>query len=1058
MYLRPFKNNCFLTKVLWLCALLMLFAEANTNAQTYFFDNYNTSDGIESSKIFSICQTTDGFIWLGTDVGVTRFDGSEFNSYTIKNGLGKGEVRVLFEDNKQRLWIGHTDGAITIFANNQFSIYSQLPIKSNITSIAQDQDRAIWVTTYQDGAFRIVESNQPGDSIQCHHYTSKDLSDMVFNSFISNDGTVYLITDIGIKQFDKQNNTFNRFAPQHLDTYFQFSVLLEDSNNHRWYGTYNGGLYKQNIDSGDITYYDTKNGLASNWITDILEDEKGNIWISHWDLELRGGLTRISPNGSMQVFDNKNGLHDNKIWSIYEDVEGNILIGTTEHGLDIFKGEKFISYNKADGIINNQVHAIYQDMDYNYWFGTNGGISILNTSTNSVKSFNQQSNQISNQIRFIKADNDNNIWIGTEDQGVQFYDVTEKRFVSKPEINSKLPRVSKSIWGLEVDKNNNLWIGTLAGIIKYDINARTYIKTYAQIDGLPSNETNTLFCSSKGRLWVGSKGGLSHLKNDRFQSLTFEDKIAPSSITQNSKEQLIIGTEAHGVYIIDNDQISKHYDINDGLFTNNIRSLVVDNLDNIYAGTAIGLNKIIADKNIIVPYSSRDGFVGIESKPNAAYKDATGKLWLGTVNGVSCYNPLLDMKPPALPIAHITEMHVNGERINITNDLEFTYDRNNFKFHYNSISTSQPTSVKYEIKLEGSDSDWQKVGKMKNINYGLPPGQYNFMIKAINSHGISPDKPTSVSFTILAPIYKRPWFIAIAIVLSVIIILTLVKLRERNLIIEKRILAEKVDERTQELSQANTQLADRNKDITDSIHYARRIQFAILPADIPFNHTFIFFQPKDIVSGDFYWANSHMGKEFLAVVDCTGHGVPGAFMSFIGHTSLNKIIIENGISKPSEILNQLNKEVSDNLHQKDDDDAVNDGMDLSLICYDPKTRVLEYAGAYNPLWIIRDNELLETKANRFSIGRSYDQIKEFTNHQIAIQPNDCIYLFTDGYADQFGGPNGKKFKGAALKKLLLKNHQLNPKEQHMALYKNLLSWKGDLEQIDDILVVGRCFS
>ena len=209
----------------------------------------------------------------------------------------------------------------------------------------------------------------------------------------------------------------------------------------------------------------------------------------------------------------------------------------------------------------------------------------------------------------------------------------------------------------------------------------------------------------------------------------------------------------------------------------------------------------------------------------------------------------------------------------------------------------------------------------------------------------------------------------------------------------------------------------RNRDITDSITYAKRIQFAILPSDIPFSKTFIVFKPKDIVSGDFYWMNIAGGKEFLAAVDCTGHGVPGAFMSFIGYTSLNKIIIEQGIYKPSDILNRLNEEVATTLHQKGED-IVNDGMDIALICYSPETGILEYAGAFNPLIVVRKGELIEIKADRFAIGRATGSEKTFTNHEIQLEEGDALYLYSDGYADQFGGPEGKKFKTAALKELL----------------------------------------
>ena len=1045
-------NICIKIKLLFAVILIAF----STSGQKYFFDNYKTTDGIESSKIYSICQTNDGFVWLGTDIGLTRFDGSHFDNFTVNDGIGNGGVRVLFEDKFNQLWIGHDEGGgVTRYSENGFESIDSLKITSNITSIIQDTEGTVWITTFNDGAFKILNPDSKPQQIKYEQFTGKQLSDRIFNSNISSAGILYMVTDIGIQQFDSDQNSFVRYAPENLDMYFQFSVMFEDSQKNIWYGTYNGGLYKQENSTKKTIYFDIKDGLASNWITDILEDKKGNIWIAHWDLGTRGGLTRISPNGSMMVFDQHNGLQGNKIWCIVEDKEENILIGTTDQGLSIFKDEKFISYSEDNGLVNNQVYAIYQDENNNFWFGTNEGISVLNYNDKTFDNFTQQSHQISDQIRFLIPDKNNNIWIGTDDQGVQQYDIHKNRFISKPEVNTWLPKLYKTVNAMEIDQDNCLWIGTIDGLIQYAISGNQYIKTYLQKDGLTSNEIKAIYCDSKGRLWVGTKGGISYSKDNQFIPLNTEENMTPTCITENSKGYIIIGTTA-GVYVIDNYKLLIKYDINNGLLTNNINSLTVDDFDNIYIGTTIGLNKIVDSENAVISYSARDGFTGIETEPHASYKDKNGKIWIGTANGVTCYNPIIDNNIPDLPKAWITGIQVNGEQIEITPNAEFPHTKNNFLFQYNCISITHPTSVKYRFMLEGNDDNWVEANDDKSVRYTLLPGKYQFKVMAINSYGYSLNDPATYRFVILAPFYKRPFFIIIAIIIVILAILILMMVRERNLKREKKILADKVKERTRELSDAYSQLSERNKDITDSIQYASRIQFAILPIDIPYNDTFIFFKPKDIVSGDFYWANIHNGKEYLAAVDCTGHGVPGAFMSVIGHTSLNKIIIEQGISKPSDILIHLNTEVSNNLHQKEDD-AVNDGMDLALISYDVKTRTLEYAGAYNPLWIVRNGELVEVKADRFSIGRSYHTEKIFTNHQIRIEKGDMVYMFSDGFVDQFGGPDGKKFKSAQLKQLLIDNSHLSVEKQNEILNDTLMSWKGDLEQIDDILIVGRRF-
>jgi serine phosphatase RsbU (regulator of sigma subunit) len=271
-------------------------------------------------------------------------------------------------------------------------------------------------------------------------------------------------------------------------------------------------------------------------------------------------------------------------------------------------------------------------------------------------------------------------------------------------------------------------------------------------------------------------------------------------------------------------------------------------------------------------------------------------------------------------------------------------------------------------------------------------------------------------------------------------------------------LEEKVRERTATVVAQKEELAQKNKDITDSIRYAKRIQFAILPGTPPFDDTFVLFKPKDIVSGDFYWFTSLQGREYFAAVDCTGHGVPGAFMSIIGHSSLTKIVREYGILEPGEILTRLNQEIVSTLTKRSDSGDVLDGMDLALACYLPEESALEFAGAFNPLYLIRRGEVLETRADKVSIGRSsvHTSIR-YTNHRVKIEPGDTAYMFSDGYADQFGGELMKKFKNRNLKALLLKINDQPMDRQRQLLDEAIENWKGELAQLDDILVIGRRF-
>jgi len=268
-----------------------------------------------------------------------------------------------------------------------------------------------------------------------------------------------------------------------------------------------------------------------------------------------------------------------------------------------------------------------------------------------------------------------------------------------------------------------------------------------------------------------------------------------------------------------------------------------------------------------------------------------------------------------------------------------------------------------------------------------------------------------------------------------------------------------LQEKNEPIEHQKALVEEKNKDITDSIHYAQRIQRAILPSAeyqqrlIP--DSFTLFRPKDIVSGDFYWMEQWNNKTVIAVVDCTGHGVPGAFMTFVAYSLLNEAVLEHGISDPAAILNEMRKNLNRMLRQKNDAEALKDGMDISICVLDRNAMTLEYAGAYNPLWLVRSAALTETKADKQPIGVfTGEGEKPFTKHTIALEKGDLVYLFTDGYADQFGGDKGKKFKYKSLQQLLVSLHNKPMEAQKAELGRTFETWKGNLEQLDDVCVFG----
>ncbi|HEX2920080.1 MAG TPA: SpoIIE family protein phosphatase [Bacteroidales bacterium] len=272
-------------------------------------------------------------------------------------------------------------------------------------------------------------------------------------------------------------------------------------------------------------------------------------------------------------------------------------------------------------------------------------------------------------------------------------------------------------------------------------------------------------------------------------------------------------------------------------------------------------------------------------------------------------------------------------------------------------------------------------------------------------------------------------------------------------------LEEKVKERTIRIEKQKEEIQEQKKHITDSIFYARRIQNAILPSFLHINKYlkdyFILYMPKDIVSGDFYWMHETGGHVMIAAVDCTGHGVPGAFMSIVGFNQLNHAVNVKNARKAGEILDALNEGVITTLNENKAESSIKDGMDMALCVFDIENGVAQFAGANNPLILVRNNEIFKYKGDRFPIG-VFEGVKQqkFQNNEIPLKKGDCFYLFSDGYEDQFGGEDNKKFMSRRFEALLLEISPLPPAQQKEVLIERLSSWMGSNEQVDDILVIG----
>ncbi len=379
--------------------------------------------------------------------------------------------------------------------------------------------------------------------------------------------------------------------------------------------------------------------------------------------------------------------------------------------------------------------------------------------------------------------------------------------------------------------------------------------------------------------------------------------------------------------------------------------------------------------------------------------------------------------------------------------------------------------------MEGLDNEWTPEDSKNEVTYSsIPPGTYTLMVKACNNEGLWNKNPSTFVFTVNPPWYNTWWFYISCTIVLVSSVFAYNYIKTNKLKKDKEKLEGIVNERTKELReekekvevinkeviQQKAEIENKNIEITDSIKYAKNIQEALLPSlaetENAFTDSFILYLPKDIVSGDFFWHSEHNNIHYIAAADCTGHGVPGAFMSIVGNNLLHEIINQRNISKPGDILLELHKGVKIALNQNNKESERRDGMDIALCAIDLQQKRIEYAGANRPLWLFRKNKAYEIeiiKPTKQPIGGlELEDKREYQNHEISYESGDTFYIFSDGFADQFGGPKGKKFMLSNMQNLIKENIESPMKDQKTNIANSFRLWKDNLEQVDDVLVIG----
>ena len=1025
-------------------------------AQDYNFKHYGQKQGLANANIKCIFQDSYGFLWFATQGGgISKFDGKTFTNYDKQDGLVGNDVICITEDENKSIWIGTVDG-VSKYDRKKFTNYTiENGLKENkVFHILCDGSKT-WISTF-GGGIAILEK----ENFTYLNSSNGLSSDKIFSVYKDKSNKYWIGTSKGgINLYNGKSFTVIKES-KNFNSASAF-CFYESTDGKIWIGTPGKGVFyiENNIfHQIDIPLINT------DYISKIIEDKQHNIWCA-----TEHGLVKIYKNLSHKIFNKDNGLAGIDISSILCDYEGEIWVSCFGNGVYKLTNEALSVYTKQHGLNDNRVIAFCKK-DEGFLFSTTSGLNNYNKGIiEPVILPKELSENIITALYF----EDKTLYVGTESKGLFILNESSKNNFSITKSINKIDTVELKTIITSIQKNENtIWVSLYGtGIIQIKNGEFNLYSKENKL--LPTNDVMCVY-SILDDLWIGTIGeGVLKLNITTNMMTRYGKKEGFTSTNVFSinelKGHVIVGSIDEGLFIFNKNKFSNISKKN-GLLSNSINVIQKSTDNSLWIGTDLGINKITLDKDFnlasIKAYTDEDGLKSSAIEQNASIEQ-NGYLYFGTGEGLVSYNSkediVSDVKPKVLISAlllkysQIDSSKVKFDslsKLNLPINPVFNYKQNDITFKFKALSTQ---TTNYQFLLEGYDKDWSPIQTNNEAVFtNLSPGKYIFKLKAINKYNIESDV-LEYAFEITPPFYMRWWFFILSIVTIITSIFSFIKYRTNKLIKEKQVLETKVAERTSELKSANLNLNMAIEEIKDSINYAERIQSSILPTvNVIKEHLpngFILFKPRDIVSGDFYWFNQLDGKLFFACVDCTGHGVPGAFMSMIGNSLLNEIILTKKISSPSAILSSLNRSIFKVLKQNTSESR--DGMDMALCMIDPKANTLTYSGANRELLLIRNGELIEYKPTKSAIGGFTDSDTIFKETVIDIHLNDLFYMTTDGYADQFGGEKGKKLMTKNFKDFLLQIHTLPMPSQQEQLDKKITEWMGNAHaQVDDILVIG----
>ncbi|NOQ24195.1 MAG: SpoIIE family protein phosphatase [Bacteroidales bacterium] len=1030
-------------------------------SQNYHIYNFNSDQDLPQPYIYTINQDTHGYMWIGTGNGLVRYDGYNFKTYTRSDSLADNFINCSFRDG-QDMWFGHKNGDFTYYNDNTFIPYTiDSENKSMITDIEKDLENKVILSTYSNGLI-ILNNNKLIQTIATY-----DSSLISITSFKFINKTEILIgseNGLFVFDYDEANTlTFKAKITDIPEAKITDIIKVPEENSYL-IACENEGIYKGTINK--LGFQIVKLNLISNieisGIQNLIIDSERNLWIATMGQGLlKFKFTQEDKLVCLKQINSENGKSTDYIKSIFEDREGIIWSGTYGAGLSkILK--KHYSYTFFDeNIVGGDVNTINID-SLSIWIGTNKGLFNINNKVNRIINLKNETNYLPNKIITTVFNSRENLWIGTKTNGIYKLNKHQKTIKSYDILYGNLENSITSLTGNETE----LWIGTLKGVCHIDKNDSINWYTINK-GGLPNNNINKVILDKNGRVWIASScNKLSVIENGIIKNicLSRENKLSIiKTLIQDSDGNIWLGTLGDGLFKLENNNII-HLTCSDGLYSDYCYSVIYDGKENIWIGHHGGISQInINSLNVKAIKEKFEIQKDYDFNTNAIANDKNNSIYLGFNKGIIKIN-IYDKIKTTSPLVNVTRLKINDKDVEIKDKIYLSSGKYKLSIDFIGINFKEPLQTKYQYSLEGYDDSIEVTSDHHAVYQRLLPGEYIFRLQAKNGDGIVSSNSIKIEIVINPPFWKLPSFYVIMVFLIFLIVIWRINRQKRIIKLKNIILEETVKERTAEISNQKEQIEkqnelikDTNKDITDSIIYASRIQKAIFPrkkmVKSIFPNSFVLNIPKDIVSGDFYWVLERNNKSIFIVADSTGHGVPGAFMSMLGIALLNHIVIEQQIIAPHDILTEMRLGIIRLLRQ-DIDSKNKDSIHMGMCSFDKKNMSIEYSGAFHSLIHVRKGKLETIDSVKRTLGFTLGDHIEFKLNKLPVQTGDCLYMFSDGFQDQFGGSQNKKFSKKRLLNLLTEVSSLPIIEQKQVLFKTFEEWKGSNQQTDDILIMG----